>query len=142
LICNDAIDTITSVEKLEAFTLNPNVPPGSDIYGALDLALANMELASRSYDFVNKTIVFASDMVDETPSRNFKRLLNEEESCELAAKDQINSNFDLSGFEVIVVGLGNSKNSISILEKVRDYWGCFFESAGADYYEASDLSDY
>jgi hypothetical protein len=40
------------------------------------------------------------------------------------------------------VGLGNTKAPAAFIEKTRNYWFCYLESAGAKVNEVTDLAGY
>lgn len=142
IICDDAIQTSRAKLTLDSFVEKPNVALGSDVFGALTIAVKNTELTSSKIETGTKSIIFASDMIDETSSSNFKSRITNLDPCEEASKDYSIQKFDLSDFEIIAVGLANSKNELVIIEKIRQYWNCFFNEAGTVLYETSDLSGY
>jgi hypothetical protein len=149
IICSDIQRTRTSLDQLQDFVTDPNVPLGSDVFGALDLAVSNLQRAEMQFPFASKTLVFASDMIDSTPRRNFngqlRRIDSQNKACELAKEDLVKSYgnaFPLQDITVVLVGQGNSKANIALIEKVRKYWSCYFTSAGADLIETSDLNNY
>ena len=142
IICDDAINTARAKLTLDSFIEKPNVSLGSDVFGALTIAVKNTELAASRIETGKKSIIFASDMIDEGNSSNFKNKILDFDPCQVANEDYLNQKFDLSDFEIIVVGLANSKNELTIIEKVRQYWNCYFSAAGTVLYETSDLSGY
>jgi hypothetical protein len=149
VICADTQRTNASLDQLTEFVANPGVPLGSDVFGALELAVANLKRAETQFPFSQKTLVFASDMIDSSPQRGFNRSLralsDPGAACEMAKKDlseTYGSSLPFQDLTVVLVGQGNSRADIDLISKVRKYWSCYFTSAGAELIEASDLNNY
>ena len=146
-ICKDAIKTARSLQALDKFNDNPGISMGSDVFGAVKLAINNMNSASQQFQGATKTIAIASDMIDENPNRNLPRRLAMPavDACGLGKEYSLEDFGDqlmLSDFKIILVGLGNTTMYKGILEKNREFWNCYFKSAGADVNEAIDLAGY
>jgi hypothetical protein len=146
-ICKDALKTARSLQALDKFNNNPGILMGSDVFGAVKLAINNMNRASEQFQGVTTTIAIASDMIDENPNRNLPRRLgmSEVDACNLGKEYSLEDFGDqlmLSNFKIILVGLGNTTMYRGIVEKNRKFWNCYFESAGAEVNEAIDLAGY
>jgi len=146
-ICKDAAQTAHSLQALTKFNNKPGIPMGSDVFGAIKLAISNMKRASDQYPSASTTIAIASDMIDENPNRKLNVQLNSSrvDACSLGKQysaEDYGDNSMLPNLKIILVGLGNTTMYRSILEKNRKFWNCYFESAGADVTEASDLAGY
>jgi hypothetical protein len=148
IICKDAAKSFAAVKKMNDFVANPNVPMGSDVFGALETAINNLNYASEGIPVRKKIIVLASDLVDTTNQFEFGKKLqtanNPEDACTLGEQDSTKEGDQLAlqDFSILLVGLGNSKTPTATIEKVRSYWFCYLESAGAEVNEVSDLSGY
>jgi hypothetical protein len=149
VICEDVRRSQSSLSQLREFVASPGVPLGSDVFGALELATANLKRAEIQFPFSRKSVVFASDMIDATPSRGFNQSLrgiaDPEAACEMAKSDlaqTYGSSFPFQDLTVVLVGQGNSRADIDLISKVRRYWSCYFTAAGAELIETSDLNNY
>lgn len=49
LICSDIFKTQSALEQLQAFVSDPDVPLGSDVYGAIDMAVSNLKRADMQF---------------------------------------------------------------------------------------------
>jgi hypothetical protein len=146
-ICKDAMKTARSLQALAKFNDNPGISMGSDVFGAVKLAINNMNRASEQFQGATTTIAIASDMIDENPNRNLpKRLeMSKVDACGLGKEYSLEDFGDqlvLSNFKIILVGLGNTTMYKGIVEQNRKFWNCYFESAGAEVNEAIDLAGY
>jgi len=146
-ICKDAMKTARSLQALAKFNDNPGISMGSDVFGAVKLAINNMNRASEQFQGATTTIAIASDMIDENPNRNLpKRLeMSKVDACGLGKEYSLEDFGDqlvLSNFKIILVGLGNTTMYRGIVEQNRKFWNCYFESAGAEVHEAVDLAGY
>jgi hypothetical protein len=146
-ICKDALKTARSLQAMTKFNNNPGIPMGSDVFGALRLAINNMNRASQEFQSASTTIAIASDMIDENPNRKlYLRLgVSGVDACGLGKEYSLQDYGDqlmLSNFKIILVGLGNTSMYKGIVEKNREFWNCYFESAGAEVNEATDLAGY
>jgi len=146
-ICKDASKTARSLEALRNFSDNPGVAMGSDVFGAVKLAVNNMSRASEQFGNASTTIAIASDMVDENPKRRLSKLLGSKnlDACSLGKElslEDFGDQSQLLNFKVILVGLGNTAMYKGIIEKNRKFWNCYFQSAGAEVEEATDLAGY
>jgi hypothetical protein len=86
-------------------------------------------------------------MIDENPNRKlYLRLgVSGVDACGLGKEYSLQDYGDqlmLSNFKIILVGLGNTSMYKGIVEKNREFWNCYFESAGAEVNEATDLAGY
>ena len=43
---------------------------------------------------------------------------------------------------IVLVGQGNSRADVELLNKVGKYWTCYFQSAGAEVIQTTDLNNY
>lgn len=146
-ICKDALKTARSLEGLRNFSDNPGIAMGSDVFGAVKLAVNNMNRASEQFSNASTTIAIASDMVDENPKRRLSKLLDSKnlDSCKLGKElsiEDFGDQLQLSNFKVILVGLGNTAMYKGIIDKNRKFWNCYFQAAGAEVEEATDLAGY
>lgn len=146
-ICKDAMKTASALDALKKFNNKPNIPMGSDVFGAVRLAINNMSRAQEQFNNAFMTIAIASDMIDENPERMLhkKLALPSIDSCSLGKKYSLEDYGDqllLSNFRVVLVGLGNTSMYKNIVESNRKFWNCYFESAGAEVNEATDLAGY
>jgi hypothetical protein len=146
-ICKDALKTARSLQALTKFNNNPDISMGSDVFGAVKLAINNMNRASEQFQNATTTIAIASDMIDENPNRNLPKRLGMPavDACSLGKEYSLEDYGDqlmLSNFKIILVGLGNTAMYKGIVEKNREFWNCYFESAGAEVNEAIDLAGY
>lgn len=146
-ICKDALKTARALQALNKFNLDPGISMGSDVFGAIRLAVSNMNRASEQFPSATTTIAIASDMVDENPKRKLPSRLgfSEVDACGLGKEYSLEDYGDqstLSNFKIILVGLGNTTIYKGIIEKNRKFWNCYFESAGAEVNEATDLAGY
>jgi len=146
-ICRDASRTARSLEALNKFNRNPGIPMGSDVFGAIKLAVSNMSRATEQFPSASVTIAIASDMVDENRDRNLnKRLLNTRiDACKIGeefSNEDYGDQFPLTNFKIVLVGLGNTTMYKDILDKNRNFWNCYFKSAGAEIEEVTDLAGY
>jgi hypothetical protein len=148
IICKDAAKSFAAVKKMNDFVANPDVPMGSDVFGALETAINNLNYASEGISVRKKIIVLASDLVDTSNKSEFGKKLktvdNPKDACTLGQQDAFNKGDQLAlqDFSILLVGLGNTKTPTATIEKVRSYWFCYLESAGAEVNEVSDLSGY
>jgi hypothetical protein len=149
VICADIQRTNASLDQLREFVANPGVPLGSDIFGALELAVANLKRAEVQFPFSRKTLVFASDMIDSSSQRGFNRSLKAVSdlgaACEMANRDLAETyggSLPFQDLTVVLVGQGNSRANVDLIGKVRKYWSCYLTSAGAELIETSDLNNY
>jgi hypothetical protein len=149
IICNDASESYAALNEMKDFVSNPNVPMGSDVFGALNAAVSNLNFASENINVTKKIIVIASDLIDTSPDKDFSNKLvnleNPKQACELGQNDQ-NADPEETGslkdFSIVLVGLGNTKTPAAFIEKTRNYWFCYLESAGAKVNEVTDLAGY
>ena len=146
-ICKDALKTARSLQALSIFNQNPGISMGSDVFGAIKLAVSNMNRASEQFGGATTTIAIASDMVDENPKRKLTKQLENVslDACSLGKKyslEDFGDQLPLSYFKIILVGLGNTSMYKGIIEKNRDFWNCYFKEAGAEIEEATDLAGY
>lgn len=146
-ICKDALKTARSLEALQNFNDKPGIPMGSDVFGAVKLAINNMKGVSEQFENARMTIAIASDMVDENPNRRLFKILSEKniDACKLGKELSIEDFGDqsqLSNFKIILVGLGNTAMYSGLIENNRKFWNCYFQSAGAEVEEATDLAGY
>jgi hypothetical protein len=146
-ICKDAQKTARSLQALTRFNDSPGISMGSDVFGAIKLAINNMITASEQFQSASMTIAIASDMVDENPNRKLHSRLgmSDVDACNLGKDYSIEDYGDqlvLSNFKIILVGLGNTTIYKGIIEKNRKFWNCYFETAGAEVNEATDLAGY
>lgn len=146
-ICKDALQTDRSLKALAEFNSKPGIAMGSDVFGAVKLAISNMNRASEQFISASTTIAIASDMIDENPNRKLSVRLraSDVDACNLGKEFSSEDYGDLamlSNFKIILVGLGNTTIYKGIIEKNRKFWNCYFEAAGADVTEASDLAGY
>jgi len=146
-ICKDALKTANSLDALRKFSENPDIAMGSDVFGAIKLAVNNMKSASEQYGYPQITIAIASDLVDENPKRNLTGLLNMKSTnpCDFGKKfsnEDFGNQMPLSNFKIILVGLANTKTKVGSIEINRKFWNCYFQSAGAEVQEATDLAGY
>lgn len=93
--------------------------------------------------------MIASDLIDQSPDRAFVKMIKEgvdnDEVCTKAKQDVIDEYGKTLPFQdlfVVLVGQGNSKADVEILNKVRKYWTCYFQSAGAEVIQTTDLNNY
>ena len=145
-ICKDALRTARSLQALSAFSGNPGIAMGSDVFGAIKLAVNNMNRASEQFSSSTTTIAIASDMVDENPKRRLaKRLSSQVDACSLGKElslEDFGNEASLSSFKIILVGVGNTSMYKGIVENNRKFWNCYFQAAGAEVQEATDLAGY
>ena len=148
-ICSDIMRTQNAIEQLREFVANPDVPLGSDVYGAIDMAVSNIKRADMQFPMSQKTLVIASDLIDQTPKRAFVKRLQEASSseaiCALGKQDLVDEYGNTLPFEdlfVVLVGQANSKANVELLKNVRKYWTCYFQSAGAEVIQTTDLNNY
>jgi hypothetical protein len=146
-ICKDALKTADSMEALNQFNQNPRVPMGSDVFGAIKLAVNNMNRASEQFLSATTTIAIASDMIDENPNRKLVEKLQSSgaDSCVLGEEfsiEDFGNQGALSNYKIVLVGLGNTSIYNGLIEKNRKFWNCYFNSAGAEVNEATDLAGY
>ncbi|MFM8315398.1 MAG: hypothetical protein ACKOA8_14015 [Deltaproteobacteria bacterium] len=149
LICSDILKSQVALQQLGDFVANPDVPLGSDVYGAIDMAVSNLRRADMQFPMSQKTLVIASDLIDQTPKRGFKERIkassSNDEICDLAKQDVIDEYGKSLPFEdlfVVLVGQGNSRADVQLLNQVRKYWTCYFQSAGAEVIQTTDLNNY
>jgi hypothetical protein len=147
MICKDALKTARSSEALKEFNDDPRIPMGSDVFGAVKLAVNNMKRSSEAYSTATTTIAIASDMIDENPKRNLPKILRDENknACSLGKKlsvEDFGDQLELQDFKIVLVGLGNTIMYKEIIENNRKFWNCYFETAGAEVQEAIDLAGY
>lgn len=149
LICSDIYRSQVALQQLGEFVANPDVPLGSDVYGAIDMAVSNLKRADMQFPMSQKTLVIASDLIDQTPRRGFKERIkassNNDEICGLAKQDAIDEYGKTLPFQdlfVVLVGQGNSRADVQLLNQVRKYWTCYFQSAGAEVIQTTDLNNY
>lgn len=147
LICKDAAKTSRALDALEQFKSNPMIPMGSDVFGALNSAINNMRRASDEFGSSRKVIAIASDMVDENKSRGLIQKLRSQDNnaCELGKSysiEDFGDNYPLSDFRFVLVGVGNTSMYRDMISENRKFWACYFEAAGAEVEEATDLAGY
>jgi hypothetical protein len=146
-ICKDALKTARSLQALTKFNDNPGISMGSDVFGAIRLAISNMNRASEQFQSATTTIAIASDMIDENPTRKLASRLGMPgvDACSLGEEfslEDYGDQLSLSNFKIILVGLGNTTLYKGIVEKNRKFWNCYFVAAGAEVNEATDLAGY
>lgn len=146
-ICKDANRTAQSLEALGKFNNRPGVAMGSDVFGAIKLAVSNMSRASEQFPSASTTIAIASDMIDENSNRKLSKRLDSPgiDACGLGndfAVEDFGDQRPLSNFKFILVGLGNTSMYKNVLDNNRKFWNCYFKSAGAEVEEATDLAGY
>lgn len=149
IICDDASESFAALSEMQNFVSDPDVPMGSDVFGALNAAVSNLNFASENISVTKKIIVIASDLIDTSPDKDFsnklKNLEGPKQACELGQNDQSNDPAEtgsLRDFSIVLVGLGNTKAPAAFIEKTRNYWFCYLESAGAKVNEVTDLAAY
>ena len=149
LICLDIAKTRTALDQLNEFVTNPTVPMGSDVFGAVEMGINNLKRAEMQYPISNKVLVIASDLIDQSPGRQFvKQIRNagdDEAICSWAKEELANkygSDFPFQDLTVVLVGQSNSRADLKLLNQVRKYWKCFFEHGGASVIETTDLNNY
>jgi hypothetical protein len=96
-----------------------------------------------------KTLVIASDLIDQSPERSFvsriKASSSNKDICEMAKQDlaeDYGKGLPFQDLYVVIVGQANSKADTELLNKVRKYWTCYFQSAGAEVIQTTDLNNY
>jgi hypothetical protein len=96
-----------------------------------------------------KTLVIASDLIDQSPERSFvsriKATAGNKDICEMAKRDlgeEYGKGLPFQDLYVVIVGQANSKADTELLNKVRKYWTCYFQSAGAEVIQTTDLNNY
>jgi hypothetical protein len=146
-ICKDAQKTAVSLAALRKFNQNPGIAMGSDVFGAVKLAIKNMSRATEQFPNAKTTIAIASDLIDENPNRKLVNRLQstDVDACALGKEFSLEDHGDqlsLSNFKIILVGLGNTSMYKEIIEKNRTFWNCYFTNAGAEVEEATDLAGY
>jgi len=147
IICNDAIKTASALESLQKFNNKPGVPLGSDVFGAVRIAVNNMIRASEQFGGSMVTIAIASDMIDENPKRKMMQRLNDKDFDACKAGDEYSvEDFGeipaLSNLRIVLVGLENTSMYKDSIENNRIFWKCYFQKAGAEVKEAPDLAGY
>ena len=145
IICRDAKKTSTNLDYLNKFQSETKLPMGSDVFGAIQIAIKNMKKASDQYGDIEITIAIASDLVDEDPKKDFIQRIQgkNQDACKLGeefSKNDFGSDSPLRGYNFILVGVGNT--TYDFIEKNQKFWNCYFTSAGADVEEVSDLAGY
>lgn len=148
-ICSDVVRTQNAIRQLEDFVSDPAVPLGSDVYGAIDMAVSNLQRAEMQFPMSQKTLVIASDLIDQAPERSFvsriKSRGSTEDVCAMAKQD-LNADYGkgmpFQDLLVVLVGQANSKANTQLLNKVRKYWTCYFQAAGAEIIQTTDLNNY
>jgi len=148
-ICSDIVRTQNALLQLSEFVSNPGVPLGSDVYGAIDMAVSNLQRAEMQFPMSQKTLVIASDLVDQSPERSFvsriKTSNSNQDVCAMAKQD-LNADYGkgmpFQDLLVVLVGQANSKADTQLLNKVRKYWTCYFQAAGAEIIQTTDLNNY
>ena len=146
-ICRDAMRTARSLEALNKFNQSPGIAMGSDVFGAIHVAVNNMKIAGEQFANASSTIAIASDMVDENDDRKLKESLASPgiDSCKLGRQyshEDFGDQFTLSKFKIILIGLSNTSMYGDLIKENRKFWICYFEEAGAVVEEASDLAGY
>ncbi len=146
-ICKDAQKTARSLIALSRFNDDPGISMGSDVFGAIRLAINNMKRASEQFQNASTTIAIASDMIDENPNRKLSVRLGKADvdACRLGKEYSLEDYGDqlmLSNFKIVLVGLGNTTMYKGLVEKNRKFWNCYFQTAGAEVNEATDLAGY
>ena len=145
IICQDVKQTSVALKRLENFVTNPGIDMGSDVKGAIESSLKNLETAKAENPSVHLTLVVASDMVDEVSLSLPQRLVgsNSMDICNMAIRDAGNYVSGYSSIKVVIVGSRNSKIDIKLLDRVQKYWTCYFTQIGiSDVTEQSDLSGF
>lgn len=147
IICKDALKTARAVQALNKFNENPGLEKGSDVFGAIKIAVNNGIRASDQLGNVSITIAIASDMVDENVKRDLpNRLANKNvDACKLGknfSQEDFGDQLVLSEFKIVLVGIGNTSMYKNIIENNRKFWNCYFQEAGASIEEATDLAGY
>jgi hypothetical protein len=96
-----------------------------------------------------KTLVLASDLIDQSPDKAFTRMVkassSSDELCSQAKQDVIDEYGKTLPFQdlfIVLVGQGNSRADVELLNKVGKYWTCYFQSAGAEVIQTTDLNNY
>ena len=146
-ICKDALKTARALESLTVFNNNPKIKLGSDVFGAVKLAVKNMNRASEQFGNAKISIAFASDMIDENPKRNLRNLLGNKklDACAIGkqyAREDFQEPGQLYDLKIILVGLGNTSMYRDLIDPNRKFWNCYFQEAGADVSETTDLAGY
>ena len=147
IICNDAIKTAFALQSLQNFNNKPGIPLGSDVFGAVRIAVNNMIRASEQFGGSKVTIAIASDMIDENPKRKMMQRLNEKDfdACKAGNEysvEDFGEGQSLSNLRIVLVGLENTSMYQASIENNREFWNCYFQKAGATVKEAPDLAGY
>jgi hypothetical protein len=146
-ICKDAFKTARAIESLAAFNNNPEIALGSDVFGAVKLAVKNMNRASEEFGSAKITIAIASDMIDENPKRKLMNNLGAKnlDACILGkqySREDFSELGQLVDIKIILVGLGNTNMYKNLIEPNRKFWNCYFQEAQAEVSETTDLAGY
>jgi hypothetical protein len=146
-ICKDAFKTARAIESLAAFNNNPEIALGSDVFGAVKLAVKNMNRASEEFGSAKITIAIASDMIDESPKRKLMNNLGAKnlDACILGkqySREDFSELGQLVDIKIILVGLGNTNMYKNLIEPNRKFWNCYFQEAQAEVSETTDLAGY
>ena len=147
IICIDASKTASALESLQNFTDRPDVPLGSDVFGAVRIAVNNMTRASEEFGGARVTIAIASDMIDENPKRKMmERLVDKNfDACKTGNEYSVEDFGEipaLSNLRIVLVSLENTSMYKNAIENNRIFWKCYFQKGGAEVKEAPDLAGY
>ena len=145
IVCKDATQTLFATKRLESFVGNPEIEMGSDVEGAIKLTLNNLTTAKADSPTARRTLVIASDLVDQRGLNLPKTLvgLDTSATCKLGTQQAGNSNADFSDLRVILVGSKNSKINTQLLDQVQTYWTCYLNQLGiTEINQQSDLSGF
>ena len=145
IICQDAMQTASSFDRLESFISNPGIEMGSDVKGAFETSLKNLMTAKAENPTARITLVVASDLIDEISLDHRRRLKEKDESiiCDMAKQDAGTPSFDYTSVNVVIVGARNSKANLQVLDQVQAYWTCYLNQIGiTNVTEQSDLSGF
>jgi hypothetical protein len=144
-ICQDAKQTTNALDQLKRFITNPGIEMGSDVAGAINSSLENLQAAHSEFPSAHLSLVIASDMVDEVSLSLPRQLVGSDSksACSLANKDAASLGTNVPGVHVVLVGQHNSKYPISMLNQVASYWTCYFNTIGITHInQQSDLSGF
>jgi hypothetical protein len=145
LICQDAKKTANAVQRLNSFVANPTVGVGSDVEGAITIALKNLVNSKSEFPTARLSLVIASDLIDEVGLDLPRKLSGSDskKSCDFGTKDASRITADYSEVNVVLVGARNSIASTQLLDQVSTYWSCYFSQIGiTNIEEKSDLSGF
>ena len=139
--------TLQKQNVITAKTTGPahEIEMGSDVEGAIKLTLNNLTTAKADSPTARRTLVIASDLVDQRGLNLPKTLvgLDTSATCKLGTQQAGNSNADFSDLRVILVGSKNSKINTQLLDQVQTYWTCYLNQLGiTEINQQSDLSGF